>query len=134
MIFALGKQLLCRTELEKIKKRALRRGIWFKVLSKIERIQVDLTIKVVKVVKSIILSKVLHSIVKKLLNAMESRVTRLMKEVGRTLVRKISEIGVKLGCKSAKSWINDEGFIKFSTIMYMNTPKLYKVQCEAGRN
>ena len=127
MIVALGKQLLCRTELEKIKKRALRRGIWFKVLSKIERIQVDLTIKVVKVVKSIILSKVLHSIVKKLLNAMESRVARLMKEVGKTLARKISEIGVKLGCKSAKSWINDEGFIKFSTIMYMNTPKLYKV-------
>lgn len=126
MNFLIGEISLCRTELAKIKKRALRHGIWFKVLSRIERIQMDLTVKVVDKVKSILLAKVLRSIIARLFDAMESQVKRLMREVGTNLAHKISEIGKKLGCKSAENWANDQGFIKFLTITYMNTPRLYK--------
>lgn len=123
MSFSLGNRPLCRAELERIKKSALRRRVWFNVLSKIERIQFDLTIKVVDVVKNAVLLKVLNAIIKKLFEAMKSHVTRLMEEVGVNLARRISEIGVMLGCKSAKSWANDQKFIKFLTIMYMNTAR-----------
>lgn len=127
MNFLIGELSLCRTELAKIKKKALRHGIWFKILSRTERIQMDLTVKVVDKVKSILLAKVLRSIIVRLFDAMESQVKRLMREVGTNLAHKISEIGKKLGCKSAENWANDQKFIKFLTITYMNTPRLYKI-------
>lgn len=127
MNFLIGEISLCRTELAKIKKKALRHGIWFKILSRIERIQMDLTVKVVDKVKSILLAKVLRSIIVRLFDAMESQVKRLMRDVGTNLAHKIGEIGKKLGCKSAENWANDQGFIKFLTITYMNTPRLYKI-------
>ncbi len=113
-------------ELVKIKRKALQRKIWYRVLSKIERIQINLTIKIVDRVRSTYLAKVLHAIVKKLIAAMETPVKRLMREVGISLARKTSEIGEKLGCKSARKWAEDWGFIQFLTIIYMNTPVLYK--------
>jgi len=113
-------------ELAKIKRKALQRKIWYRVLSKIERVQINLTIKVVDRVRSTYLAKVLHAIVKKLIDAMETPVKRLMREVGISLARKISEIGKKLGCKSAGKWAGDWRFIQFLTIIYMNTPVLYK--------
>lgn len=87
----------------------------------------DLTVKVVDKVKSILLAKVLRSIIVRLFDAMESQVKRLMRDVGTNLAHKIGEIGKKLGCKSAENWANDQGFIKFLTITYMNTPRLYKI-------
>lgn len=115
-----------REELLKIRKRAFRHRFWFKILSRNERILVDLTIKVVDKVKSVLLAKTLRSIVLKLFNAMESQVNRLIRVIGIDLVRKMSEIGKKLGCKSAECWAADRGFIQFLTITYMNTPGLYR--------
>ena len=86
----------------------------------------SLTIKVVDTVKSILLAKILRPIIMKLVNAMESRVTRLMRVIGKHLAHKMSEIGKKLGCKSAENWAEDQGIARFLTVMYTNTPKLYK--------
>ena len=122
----LGGLSLCRSELLNVKRRALRRGIWFRVLSRVERVQIDLTIRIVDRVRSSFLARVLRPILGKLLDALESPVKRLMKTVGKTLARKISEIGEKLGCKPAGEWAKDSGFIQFLTIMYMNTPRLYR--------
>ena len=117
----------CGTELAKIRKRAFRRGFWFKVLSRTERILMSLTIKVVDKVKSILLAKILRPIIIKLVNAMESQVTRLMRVIGKHLAHKLSEIGKKLGCKTAENWALDQGIIQFLAVMYTNTPRLYKV-------
>lgn len=117
---------LNRVELTNIKKRALRHGVWFKVLSRIERIQIDLTIKIVDKVRSTFLAKILRPIITKLLNAIESPVKRLIRVVGISLAQKISTVGKKLGCKSAKKWAKDQGFLQFLTVIYMNTPKLYR--------
>jgi len=122
----LSKALLSRAELAKIKKRALRHGAWFKVLSRIERIQIDLTIKVVDKVRSVFLAKILHPVITKLLDALESPIKRLMRSVGISLAYKICAIGKKLGCKSAENWIENQGFVQFLTITYINTPKLYR--------
>lgn len=127
MEFTLNCSALCKEKLMKIKKKALRKGVWFKVLSKIERIQIDLTIKVVDKVKSFFLAKILTSIVGKLLEAIESPVGRLIREVGMKLARRISEVGRKLGCKMAEEWARDRGFIQFLAITYINAPRLYKL-------
>ena len=117
---------LGKNELAEIRAKAMRRGIWFRVLTRAERAQVDLTMKIVERIRSFILAKVVTSIVKKLLDAMESRVTRLMREVGQALARKLSRIAQNWGNKSAHQWIVDPGFVQYLAINYMNTSTLFR--------
>ncbi len=117
---------LGNNELVRIKARAMRRGVWFRVLTRGERAQIELTMRVVKRIRSFFLARVVSSIVEKLLDAMESRVTRLMREVGPALAQKLSGIAQKWGNSSAVSWIADPGFRQYLTVMYMNTPSVFK--------
>ena len=117
---------LTRSELTKIRAKAIRRGIWFKVLSGAERAYIGLAIRVVERVRSLLLAKVLTSILKKLLSAMESRVARIMREIGRPLAQKLSRIAQKWGTKPAVQWADDHGFIQYLAVNYMNTPEMLK--------
>jgi len=118
---------LGKNELAKIKAKAMRRGIWFRVLTRAERAQMDLTMKTVKRIRSFILAKVVTSVVKKLLDAMESKVARLMREVGQALARKLSRIAQNWGNKLAHQWVTDPGFVQYLTINYMNTSALLRI-------
>ena len=117
---------LGKSELSKIRAKAMRRGIWFRVLTRAERGQMELTMKIVERIRSFMLAKVVTAIVKKLLDAMESRVARLMREVGRPLARRLSGIAQELGNKLASQWAADPGFIRYLTINHMNTPAAYR--------
>jgi len=117
---------LGKNDLTKIKTVAMRRGIWFRVLSRGERALVDLTLRLVKRIRSLFLARVVSSIVEKLLDAMESKVSRLMREVGQPLAQKLSGIAQKWGNSSAVSWIADPGFRQYLTVMYINTPSVFK--------
>jgi len=117
---------LTKIELTKMKVRAIRRGLWFKVLSRTERASIDLTIKVVERVRSLLLAKVLGAIVRKLLDAMESRVARVIREVGSDLAEKLSRIAQSWGNKSAHHWTEDKSFMQYLAITYMNTPAMFK--------
>jgi len=111
---------LCRADLIKARTRAVRCGVWFRALSRVERAEVDLRIRVVGKVRSFLLARVLDSILRKLFEAMEGRVSRLMRDVGLLLARKLSVIVRSWGCKSADGWTRDSGFIQFLTVDYMN--------------
>ena len=111
-----------KRELAKIKAKAMRRGVWFKVLTRAERAQVELTMRIVKRIRSFFLAKVVISIVEKLLEAMESKVSRLMREVGQPLARNLSVAAQKWGNKSARHWSQDLDFVRYLTIMHLNKP------------
>lgn len=111
---------LSRSELDKLRVKARRRGAWYRVLSRVERGLLDLAIKVVENVRSRVLARSLISVVEKLLDAMESEVTRLTRTVGRSLAQKLSEIGQGWGNKSARLWAVDLGFIKYLAVMKKN--------------
>jgi len=113
---------LIRSEIVEIKTKALRRGVWFRVLTRVERACIDLAIKVVERVRSRLLQKVLSSIIKKLEEALESQVQRLMREIGDSLAKKMSQIAQDWGNKSAVRWAKDADFMKYLTIIYMNAP------------
>jgi len=113
---------LMRSEIIQIKTRALRRGVWFRVLTRMERACVDLAIIVVERVRSRLLRKVLWAVLNKLEEAMESQVRRLMQEIGDSLASKLSRIAQDWGNESAVEWAKDASFIQFLTIIYMNTP------------
>ena len=72
-----------------IKRKAVRRGVWFRTLTRSERGIVDLTVRIVKTIRSRLLMNVIERIVTKLQKAMESNVVRLMREVGQPLARKL---------------------------------------------
>ena len=105
--------LVCVNNLTNIKKVALRRGIWFRSLSRVERGIIDLTVRYVDNVKSSKLAKVLTAIMNKLESAMENKVDRLVRVVGLPLARKISVIAVGWGNHLASLWADDLSFAKF---------------------
>ena len=113
--------LLSRPYLSAIRVRAIRRGLWWRVLSRVERATVDLTIRVVDCVRSRLLSEILVKIVGKLeeaLNAVELMVAR----VGRPLALKLSRLAVGWGYVEAKDWASDSEFIRYLGVMAMNKP------------
>ncbi len=59
-------------KLNETKKHALRRGVWFKALNRVERGIIDLTVKYVDNIKSTKLAKVLTAIIEKLQQTMEN--------------------------------------------------------------
>ncbi|MDH5266130.1 MAG: hypothetical protein OEW62_00475 [Candidatus Bathyarchaeota archaeon] len=113
--------------LARVKAWAVRRRVWYRALSRSERGQMDLTIRIVKRVHNSLLARVLRSILKKLFEAGESKVSRLMREVGESLAKRLSAIAKGWGCRSADAWAEDTGFIRFLTVNYMNMPALHRV-------
>jgi hypothetical protein len=102
------------------KKAALRRGIWFRALNRVERGVLDLTERYVDRIKSSKLAYVVTAILEKLKLATESAVDRLVRTVGLPLAQKISLIAQKLGNLSAQSWASDTSFACFLAIMNTN--------------
>ena len=113
---------LSTSEIAKVKTRALRKGVWYRVLSKIDRVCIDLVIRVVDGVRSCLLQKVLSSVLGKLNEALESPVQLLMRQVGGKLALQVSLIGQTWGNRSAVHWAEDSGFVQYLTIAYMNAP------------
>jgi len=99
--------------LAKIKRTALRRGIWFKTLNHLERSLIDLTTKYVDNIKSAKLANVLTAIIQKLSQHLENTLQRLVRTIGLPLAKKISEIAIRLGNISANSWAEDIFFAKY---------------------
>lgn len=111
------------SELASIKQRAMRKGVWFRVLGKVERAIIDLTIKCVQKVRSSKLTKIVATIVNKLTDASKNRLKKLMDEVGRSLAQKLIQIAQKWGNKSAVHWAEDYAFIQYLAITYVSSLK-----------
>ena len=118
---------LSRSELVRLRVKARRRGVWFRMLSRVERGLIDLSIKVVEKVRSPVLARSLISVIEKLLEAMESEVARLMKTVGRQLAQKLSEIAQGWGNKAARLWATDLGFVQYLAVTQKNLSPIFRV-------
>jgi hypothetical protein len=102
------------------KKTALRHGVWFRALNKLERGVLDLTTRYVACIKSTKLATVVTAILEKLKLASESMMDCLARTVGLPLAQKTSLIAQKLGNSSAKKWATDISFAWFLAIMSSN--------------
>jgi len=118
--------MLSREKLEKIKKIAIRRGVWYKTLNKVERALVELTIRIVKKIRSFVLNRVLASIIEKLQASLDDRWAVPVQKVGQPLAKKISLIAQSWGSVSAFQWKSEHKFIRFLTVMYINTPSAFR--------
>jgi hypothetical protein len=108
-----------------IKKAALRRGMWFRALSRVERGVLDLTVRYVVSIKSATLASVVMAILNKLKQVTESKVDRMVKSVGFSLARKISALAHKWGNRLALRWAEDAGFARYLVVAHMNVNRLF---------
>jgi hypothetical protein len=111
---------LNRTQLIKLRVKAMRAGVWFRALPRIDRVLVDLTIKVTENVRSEYLAKSIFAIMGRLEGLLENSILKSLRLIGRPLAEKISLAAQKLGNDSAKSWANDLSFAFFLAVMHTN--------------
>jgi len=117
---------LNKTQLIKLRLKAMRAGVWFRALPRIDRALVDLTIKVASNIRSVTLAKNILAVTRKLEGFLESSLLRAFREVGLPLAQKLSLVAQKWGNTSAESWPSDVSFIKFLAVMHINEPKAFK--------
>jgi len=98
--------------LTSLKRMALRRRVWFTVLSRVERGVVDLTIRCVDRVRSARLALVIGRIVCKIFKAFRSEFLERVERVGYDLAERISRIAVGWGYVEASEWKRDLRFIR----------------------
>ena len=110
-----------RVFLLRMRREALRKGVWFKVLDCAERAILNLTPRCMEKPKSSKLIDMLAKIIVKIENALESPVDILVGQVGRPLARRLSHIEQKWGHKNAGEWATDDGFCRYLTIVNMNS-------------
>lgn len=112
--------MIARPDLLKVKTRALRLNVWFRVLSRTERAIVDLTLKCVERIRSHILEATISGIIDKIIKALECRFLVNVENIGRKMANQVCEIAEKWGNKGAFAWKLDRDFIIFLGINAVN--------------
>ncbi len=100
---------LTRRVLVDLKTRSLRRRVWYRVLDRIERGLVDLTIRWVDNVRNKKMAEVLLRILGKLAQAVQQGMARVL-ALGRELALRASELAVGWGNLGAYGWRSDRTF------------------------
>ena len=117
---------LNKKQLVNLKTKAMRSGVWFKVLQRIDRALFDLTIRVVGIIRSAKLAKSILMLTGKLENAMKGSFSIRLSEIGLPLAQKISSTAQKIGNISASTWAFDSSFAVFLAVMDINNSKIFK--------
>ena len=111
---------LSRIQLSKLKLKALRSGVWFRSLPRIDRVLIDLTIKVTENIRSSHLAKCILEVVGKLDGLLESSFLKSLRVVGVPLAIKISTIAKNWGNTCAEDWATDSSFAFFLAVIHKN--------------
>jgi hypothetical protein len=110
-----------KASLVKLRLKAMRSGVWYRALNRIDRVLVDLTIKVIKTtIQSHSLINQLRSVTTKLESLLESKFSRATREIGFPLACKLSAIAQNWGYKLAQVWSKDLDFAKYLAAMKLN--------------
>jgi len=108
--------MFSRSELMALRRKAVRRGIWFRVLSKIDRATIDLSIRCVKTIRSPTLTRIVADIVEKIKYATTGFLSRA-EVVGRELAERAVKFALSWGNVEASKWKDDIGFIRYFGVM-----------------
>jgi hypothetical protein len=115
-----------KNQLIKLRSKAKRAGVWFRALPRIDRVLVDLTIRVASSIRSTTLAKNILAVTKKLEELLESSLLRAFKGIAVEIAYKLSSLAQKWGNTSAQRWVSDVSFIAFLAAMHINKPKSFK--------
>ncbi len=110
-------RFLDRTQLLKLRAKAMRSGVWFKALQRIDRVLVDLTIRVASNIRSVTLANSILTVTQKLHELLESDFSRTARSIGFPMARNLSKFAQEWGNKNAENWASDKSFIRYLTVM-----------------
>ena len=105
-----------------VRRRGIRRGVWYRVLDRVERGILTLSARVVEKVESVVLGVELVKILKKLKDAMKSMFVKRMEDYGVKRVKEIVAQAVSWGCKTTQTWDSDRGFAEYLTLLDVHSP------------
>jgi hypothetical protein len=109
-----------RSTLFLLRLKARKSGVWFKALSRLDRVLINLTIKIVNKVRSLRLTEALLNVTNKVKDVLEDRISRAINTFGFPLARKLGLLAKKWGNPYAESWTSDVSFATFLAIMHIN--------------
>jgi hypothetical protein len=104
-----------------VRRRALRKGVWFRVCNKLERGIMDLTIRCVDTIKSFRLALIIGRVVCKILKACRSRFLMRVARTGYRLAEGVSRIAAGWGMDQASTWKGDKDFIRYLGVNAVNS-------------
>jgi hypothetical protein len=105
----------------KMRREALRRRVWFRVLDSTERALLYLVPRCVETPKNATLIDALAKIIVKIRNALKSPIAYLINQVGKPLALRLSRIAQEWGHKTAGEWASDEGFARYLAMRHLNS-------------
>jgi hypothetical protein len=107
--------------LVEVRRKALRRKVWYGTLDRVERGILSLAAEVVDRVESFVLGVELVKIIRKLNEAMKSRFARCRDEFGFRRARVVVGQALSFGYEMAAGWASDLDFIRYVTFIRVNT-------------
>ena len=117
-----GIEMYTKNFLVSLRRKAIRKRLWYGTLDNLNRGIYNLTCIVVDRVKSPVLLHKILSIVKTLRDALKGEFTRLVESIGVERAWKASENASNWGHRDAWKWKNDSGFARFHAVIEYNTP------------
>lgn len=104
----------------RVKTRALRRRVWFKATSRLERGIVDLTIRCVERIQSAVLAGIVSKIIKKIVKTLENVFLKRAEKIGAEIADRLSGFALAWGNKAASRWKHNPGFVRFLGVNAIN--------------
>lgn len=105
--------IFSRDSLLRLRRRALRQGLWFKALNRVERALVQLTARCIESPSSPRLLAILSQIVGKLNAFVVESFNGLIERLGTPLAERIALLGQRWGLTNADAWKTDIHFIRY---------------------
>ena len=105
----------------KLRREALRKRVWFKVLNSTERALLYLVPRCMETPKNATLIDVLAKIIVKVKDALKSSIADLISQVGRPLALRLSRIAQEWGHKTAGEWASDKRFARYLVMRHLNS-------------
>ena len=105
----------------KLRREALRKRVWFKVLNSTERALLYLVPICMETPRNATLIDLLTEIIVKIKDALKSPIANLINQVGKPLALRLSRIAQEWGHKTAGEWASDEGFAKYLAMRHLNS-------------
>ena len=94
-----------------LRRRALRKGVWFHTLTLQERVLSCLIIKHIKIVKNVMLATVIARIIGKLIYAIKNSFMDMIERRGREITESWARAAYAMGWKEASKWIDDTSIL-----------------------
>ena len=102
--------------LKAVRKKAMRKRVWYNSIDGLERGIVNLTICLVENIESLTLLNVLKNILNKIKESSKSVFIRYYETYGLSKAEKVVKLAVGFGCEYATTWLNYSSFSRLLTL------------------